>query len=295
MDRQLSLLMSHNIPEDSAMKLLPWYNKLADLLINSYRARNGGEKVNVNRMLAAVAGSQGSGKSTLTAVLPSIIEQKSGLRAESFSLDDVYKSRAERGLMAENIHPLFITRGVPGTHNLVLALKTIDAIFSGKGKIPVFDKSSDNPFPESEWRLIKQPADIVIVEGWCMGCPPIIDDELKIPVNELEALEDENCIWRNEINRQLKSEYSEFFGRFDFTAFLQAPGFEAVYSWRNLQEEKLRIARPDSPGLMNANELKRFIRHFERITRQMLIHMPKIADAVLKLNDDHEIISMTCL
>jgi len=128
-----------------------------------------------------------------------------------------------------------------------------------------------------------------------MGCPPIIDDELKIPVNELEEVEDKNCIWRNEINRQLKGKYAEFFARFMFTAFLQAPGFDAVYSWRSLQEEKLRIARPDAPGLMNENELKRFIRHFERITRQMLNHMPKTADAVLKLNKDHEIISMTCL
>lgn len=126
-----------------------------------------------------------------------------------------------------------------------------------------------------------------------MGCPPLPDAELTKPVNELEAVEDQNGVWRNEINQYLKKEYAAFFSKLNFLAVLQAPAFEIVYSWRRLQEEKLRLARPNAHGLMNDAELKRFIQHYERITRYMLIELPAFSDAVLRIDENHEIISIS--
>jgi hypothetical protein len=48
------------------------------------------------------------------------------------SLDDLYRTRAERQAMARQVHPLFATRGVPGTHDVDLGLATIAALRRGK-------------------------------------------------------------------------------------------------------------------------------------------------------------------
>lgn len=165
MDHQLSALMSHNIPVDAAGKLIPWYNILAERITRRYEDCLLGKQSDAGKMLVAVSGSQGSGKSTLAMVLPSILKHKANLRAESFSIDDVYKTRSERKEMGVDVHPLFATRGVPGTHDLGLAEKTIESLFVGSGKIPAFDKSRDDRAPESEWRVIERPADIVMVHG----------------------------------------------------------------------------------------------------------------------------------
>jgi pantothenate kinase-related protein Tda10 len=87
-----------------------------------------------------ILGSQGSGKSTLTEGLVSILAQL-GLRAVALSLDDFYLTYAERQSIAdlELIH-----RGPPGTHDVELALQTL-ANIKGRKRftwIPRFDKSA---------------------------------------------------------------------------------------------------------------------------------------------------------
>jgi len=71
-------------------------------IIQDLRARN------PDRIpLIGVAGAQGSGKSYQCRIL-SMANQP---RFAHFSLDDVYRSRAEREELATETHPLFITRG----------------------------------------------------------------------------------------------------------------------------------------------------------------------------------------
>ena len=75
---------------------------------------------------------------------------------------------------------------------------------------------------------------------------------------------------------------------------LKAPNFECVYEWRSLQEEKLRIKQEKSPNnsttdIMNPSQIKRFIMHYERLTRWMLEEMPQRADYVLELTPEHNI------
>ena len=41
-----------------------------------------------------------------------------------FSIDDFYKTKIDRLRMSKKKHPLFITRGVPGTHDLKLLNQT---------------------------------------------------------------------------------------------------------------------------------------------------------------------------
>ena len=69
----------------------------------------------------AIAGGQGSGKSTLAKLLAAASELL-GRRAICASLDDFYLTHSERRTLAQQIHPLFATRGVPGTHDVGLRL-----------------------------------------------------------------------------------------------------------------------------------------------------------------------------
>ena len=72
---------------------------------------------------------------------------------------------------------------------------------------------------------------------------------------------------------------------------LKAPDFEQVYGWRQQQEEHL-FKHNDSEAtnsIMNAAELRRFIMHFERITRHDLEHLAAHADIILPLSAAHDI------
>src|SRR5689334_11864372 len=79
-------------------------------------------KVRPGRLLTiGINGAQGSGKSTLAALLHDLLEDGAGLRTVVLSIDDFYRTRAERQGLAREVHPLLETRGVPGTHDVALA------------------------------------------------------------------------------------------------------------------------------------------------------------------------------
>ena len=72
------------------------------------------ERAGSRPAIVGVAGSQGSGKTTLVAAYAAAHP-----RIAHFSLDDVYLPASYRRLIAQSVHPLFATRGPPGTHNLL--------------------------------------------------------------------------------------------------------------------------------------------------------------------------------
>ena len=84
-----------------------------------------------------------------------------------FSIDDFYKTLKQREKMAKKVSPLFLTRGVPGTHDtrlLYSCLKQLKKIKFSKLKIPKFDKSIDDRLPKLNWQNINTKPDIVIFE-----------------------------------------------------------------------------------------------------------------------------------
>src|SRR6478672_9594557 len=78
-------------------------------------------------LLIGLSGLQGSGKSTLSAQLTCTLNL-SGVSAFAMSLDDFYLGRRDRARLARDVHPLFTTRGVPGTHDLELFGRTLAAL-----------------------------------------------------------------------------------------------------------------------------------------------------------------------
>lgn len=235
-------------------------------------------------LIVGVNGAQGSGKSTLCRFLEVLLRAR-GLRAATLSLDDLYLSRAERAVMAAEIHPLFATRGVPGTHAVGLGMGIVEDVLAGRTfTLPRFDKATDDR--ASEGTVVSGPVDVLLFEGWCVGAVPQDNPALIAPVNALEAAEDEDGIWRILVNRFLAEDYARLFALIDMLVMLKVESFDAVHANRALQEAKLRAANPQATGLMDDPALARFIAHYERLTRHMLNEMPARADICFAIGPD---------
>ena len=244
--------------------------------------------------LLGICGAQGTGKSTLAEFVAQLLTQEFGLTVVCLSLDDFYLRKSERLDLASNTHPLLATRGVPGTHDIQLANTVIDSLLAGDHVlIPRFDKSTDDRAEVEQFDISDGQVDLVVLEGWCVGAQAQHDELLLDPVNELERIEDADGKWRTYVNQALGSEYSKLYSKLDYLVFLQAPSLACVYEWRGEQEKKLRDKLGDECGETTPIDLQRFIMHYERITRDCLITMPAISDAVLSLNSEHGVDSLT--
>jgi D-glycerate 3-kinase len=245
------------------------------------------EHVEDRTLVLGLNGAQGTGKSMLARLLVRLLQRLHGMRAAVVSLDDLYLTAAERMRRAEAIHPLLVTRGVPGTHDVGLGLRTIRALREGGPlSIPRFDKARDDRMPVSQWPRWEGPCDVLIFEGWCVGARPQRRDELVDPINGLERLEDPTGDWRYYVNRELGGRYQELFAEIDLLVMLRPPDFDHVYAWREAQETRLRESR-SGPEVMSPTAVRRFVMHFERLTRFMWEEMPARVDAVVHLYDSH--------
>jgi len=223
----------------------------------------------------------------LARLLQQLLARVHGVRAAILSLDDLYLTGAQRLQRAQSIHPLLATRGVPGTHDVDLGLRVLRCLREGRPiALPRFDKAKDERRPVADWPPWEGPCDLVIFEGWCMGARAQRADELQTPVNELEREEDPTGDWRWYVNRELGGQYQALFAELDILMMLRPPGFEQVYAWREEQEARLRAAG-GGPQVMTPNEVRRFVMHFERLTRFMWEEMPGRADVIVRLGEDH--------
>ena len=289
-------IAEHKLPGGYAENVRPYVREVAERILRAHR--ESGRPITVG-----ISGAQGSGKTTFARFLSKWLGRRMQLSAVCISLDDVYLTKARRRRLSRRAHPLLATRGVPGTHDLPLARRVLDALThpgaARKVAVPVFDKATDDRAPEQDWRRVDAPADVVLFEGWCLGARPQAPESLRDPVNELEASEDSNAAWRTGVNERLRTDYAELFARLNLLIMLRIPSFERVLEWRSLQEDKLRerlLAGPRGdakpPGMSDA-EIARFVQHYERLTRHMLKTMPDYADAVIDIDGNHRMTGLS--
>ncbi len=245
---------------------------------------------NKKTKIIGLAGGQGSGKSTVSKILKIILKNLYNLRTEVLSIDDFYKTLSERKKISKKISPLFLTRGVPGTHDTKFLLHCLNALKNKKFKkifIPKFDKSIDDRIPKKKWHIVKKKPDIIIFEGWCVGVLPQKNKDLLKPINRLEKEQDKKKIWRKKVNQELKTNYRKVFKLIDKMIFLKVPSFEHVFKWRLLQEKKLMITSKGKKT-MNEDQIKTFIMYYERLTKHMLKNLDKFAKVVIRIDDKHK-------
>ena len=241
-----------------------------------------------------LTGGQGSGKSTISNILQIILKENYNLETVIFSIDDFYKTLNERKIMSKNISPLFLTRGVPGTHDTKILLNCIKKLQNIKFKkltIPRFNKATDDRVSKKKWLKITKKPHIVILEGWCVGAEQQKNKDLLIAINELEKHQDKEKIWRNRVNQELKKDYKKIFKLINKIIFLKVPSFKYVFKWRLLQEKKLRIIFKGKKT-MTDKQIKKFIMFYERLTKHMLKTLTNKADCVIKIDTKHRLKSI---
>lgn len=265
------------------------YTRVADWLVRRVKAApNNVEVIGIN-------GAQGSGKTTLSHWLCQHVFEQFHLRGAVISLDDFYRTRAERLQLAQDVHPLLATRGVPGTHDAVLGREVVQRLKDLKTgqslTLPRFDKATDDRVPAAAYRIVEGPLDFVLFEGWCVGLKPEPANHLCRAVNSLEALEDSAGHWRRYVNEQLAGPYADWFGLCDALVLLAVPSWEQVFEWRRQQEQETAKASGwQGVGLMGDAELRRFMDHYERLTRHALATLPQQSDVYLRLDLAHSVL-----
>lgn len=291
--KDLNKLLDHHIEQQQlpdyyrslvTQYLLPFSQQIADARRTRQRP-----------LVLGVNGAQGTGKSTLCLFIKLLLENHHRQHCAVLSIDDFYLSHTRRQQLAAEVHPLLATRGVPGTHNVDLAITTVQGLLDGEAvPLPQFDKAKDDVLPQADWPLQQTPVDVIVLEGWCVGALPQADEALNKPINSLEAEEDSDGAWRRTINQRLATDYQQLFGFLDQLFMLKAPSMDIIYQWRSVQEQKLRAktAAEDAGRLMNAEQIRRFIQHYERLSRHMLTEMPARADTVFTLDWDHRVASV---
>ncbi|MDB4141294.1 uridine kinase [Candidatus Pelagibacter sp.] len=245
-------------------------------------------------LIIGLAGGQGSGKTTISSILTLILKKYFKLNVFKVSIDDFYKTRKDRKSLSKNKHPLLMTRGVPGTHDVDLMLNFFKKIKDKNFKslqIPTFNKAIDDRCQKSLWYKIKTKPDVVIFEGWCVGARPQLNSQLKKPINSLEKVHDQGAKWRTYVNNQLKTKYNALFKQLDGLLYLKAKNFSLLREWRLKQERKLWVQTKNKKNLkiMSSGDVINFMQTYQRITQQMFKDAIKSSSVIMNLNSNHQI------
>lgn len=203
--------------------------------------------------MLGLQGPQGCGKSTAAAELVDAA-QRDGRRAVAVSIDDFYLTHAEQRAVAAAHpgNPTLLYRGYPGTHDVALGARVIDALAScPDGRtvlVPGYDKSAHagrgDRAPEGQWRRATGPFHLVVVEGWMVGFAPV--DERTLPP-ELEAP-----------NRYLAA-YGAWNARLHALVHLTVASPTTIVDWR---VESERARRASGVGALSDDDARDYIERF---------------------------------
>lgn len=277
-------LEEHQLPLAYAHTIENYIRPIAEALAAKH-------KEDAEPLVIGINGCQGSGKTTLADALVILLQQEFDLNAVAIAIDDFYLTQTERKSLAKDVHPLLLSRGVPGTHDVHLAVDTLKTLTQNTKKvaIPRFDKSEDDRLPQAEWDTHQAPMDVVILEGWCVAALPQAEEDLVAPINDLEREQDPDGVWRRYVNAQLQLGYRELFAMLDARIMLQAPSFDCVFRWRLEQEEKLK-QKTSGSAIMSAEELQVFIQHYQRLTEHTLATLPEDANYLWVLDEERNVV-----
>ncbi len=230
-------------------------------------------------------GGQGTGKTTLTAVLTLILSHL-GYRTISLSLDDLYLTYADRQLL-QSQDPRLARRGPPGTHDLKLGLHVLTQLKQGNQTvdIPRFDKSQWNGAGDRAQPETVSKVDIVLFEGWFVGVRPINPALFKTAPAPI--LTDLDRAFACDMNARLH-DYLPLWQQIDSLVVLYVPDYRLSKQWRkHAEHQMIALGKPGMTDL----EIDEFVDYFWRSLHPELFIKPLVqtCDLVIEINADHSL------
>jgi D-glycerate 3-kinase len=238
-------------------------------------------------LVQGILGGQGTGKTTLAAILTLILNQL-GYGVVRLSLDDLYKTYADR-LQLQQTDPRWRWRGPPGTHDIDLGLSVLQQLRAAPNQpvlLPRFDKSlwggaGDRAKPE--WNV---GAAVVLFEGWFVGIrsiDPQVFDTAPPPI-----LTAADRTFARDVNACLQA-YQPLWQQLDRLIVLLPTNYRLSQQWRREAEQQMRAS--GRPGMSDA-EVDEFVLYFWRSLHPQLfipalLRHPKAVDLVIEINSDH--------
>jgi D-glycerate 3-kinase len=239
-------------------------------------------------LIQGILGGQGTGKTTLAAILSFILSHL-GHPVCSLSIDDLYKPYKERQQL-QAIDPRLRWRGPPGTHDVELGMQVLQKMRHGDATtriaVPRFDKSlwgGAGDRTEAEW--ITTP-DIVLFEGWFVGVRPIDPRCFDHPPDPIVTEGDRQ--FARDMNAALAT-YVPLWEQMDRLMVLCPVDYRLSLEWRKQAEQQMKAT--GRSGMGNA-EIEEFVNYFWRSLHPELfitplIHQSGYADLVVEIQADH--------
>lgn len=247
-------------------------------------------KAHQSTLIWGILAGQGTGKTTLTAILTRILAHLD-YHTISLSLDDLYKTYSDR-LALQKQDPRLIWRGPPGTHDIQLGLTILDRLrqpdLNQPIQIPRFDKSACNGEGDRATPEIVEKVDIVLFEGWFVGVRPINPASFDAAPPPLVTPEERD--FARDMNTRLK-DYLPLWERLDRLILLYPVDYRLSQQWRKQAEHQM-IATGKSG--MNDTQLDQFVQYFWRSLHpdlfiKPLSKDPRWVDLVIEINSDRSI------
>jgi D-glycerate 3-kinase len=252
-------------------------------------------------LIQGILGSQGAGKTTLTQMLCLILFHL-GYPSLSLSLDDFYKTYTERQQLRQH-DPRLKWRGPPGTHDLELALETLDRLrdpglypnnqldtqeansHTPAISIPRFDKTAhagEGDRCEPDWVC---GVEIVLFEGWFVGVQPI--DPSQFDQAPAPIVTDSDRAFARDMNAKLR-DYQPLWQRLDSLIVMVLEDYQLSKAWRLKAEQKAIAA--GKPG-MTPEQIDQFVDYFWQALHPALFIQPLTqnpqVDLVIEVNAKH--------
>ncbi|WP_416667446.1 glycerate kinase [Egbenema bharatensis] len=246
-------------------------------------------------LIQGLIGGQGTGKTTLAQILSYILEQQ-GLQVCRLSIDDLYKTYADRQQLQQT-DPRFRWRGPPGTHDVSLGLTVLEQLRQGNASVPIaiprFDKSLHHGAGDRidpEWIT---GADIVLFEGWFVGVRPI--DPIAFETAPPPICSEADRAFAREVNTRLQA-YLPLWEKLDRLILLYPVDYRFSQQWRQQAEQNM-IASGKS-GMSDA-EIREFVEYFWKSLHPELFiapmrHQSNQVDLVIEINADHDLDRIYC-
>jgi D-glycerate 3-kinase len=274
------------LPDQSFEALLPtlWtlWLPLAQTLITAQQGLG-------RPLIQGILGVQGTGKTTLTRSLCSILATL-GHSAIAISIDDFYKTYTERQALKHQ-DPRLRWRGPPGTHDIPLALQTLRQLKSPTpGKviaIPRFDKSLHQGEGDRIQPQMIHPVDIVLFEGWFVGVLPVPAETFAHPPEPINTPSDQ--AFASDINQSL-FDYLPLWQLIDRLMILYPQDYRLSQQWRQQAEHDLKAQGKTG---MSDETLQEFVTYFWRalhpeIFVKPLLKAPSPAHLVIEITQSHQ-------